>query len=262
MFEERGCLSRNGDANTLRPKQSSLNFMNPEPPKIPVPPPALPPIANRKRGLPLLVKITIVLAVAFVGFLGFRMVQFVRYARSHPRQAVPGEAEFREANRQIIANQGSVGFGNNREAVALAQEYSRSLKIMRDNFFSEGKKGALSMSKGEFLTYCQWNGDSCVFLVHVPELRRFTSEAKQSLSELAWINAQAVLTTKTRPPPKTVVVGVKGALLYESILVGNFIAEPTPGVDGIKTRGSGVSDTAIFHPFFAPKDAPAKSAEK
>ena len=236
--------------------------MNSEPPKIPVPPPALPPIANRKRGLPLLVKITIVLAVAFVGFLGFRMVQFVRYAKSHPRQVQPGEAEFREANRQIIANKGMLGFGNTREAELLAQEYSKSLKIMRENLFTEGKKGALSMSKGEFLTFCQWNGDSCVFLVHVPELRRFTSEAKQSLTELAWINAQAVLKTKTRPPPKTVVVGVKGALLYESILVGDFIAEPAPGVDGIKTRGSGVSDTAIFHPFFAPKAPPAKPLAK
>ncbi|MEA3208789.1 MAG: hypothetical protein QOE70_1846 [Chthoniobacter sp.] len=217
---------------------------------------------SKKGALPKWVVILLVIGVAFVGFLGFRVVQFVKYVREHPRQAAPGEAEFREANRQIIANKGTAAFGNNREAIALAQEYSRKLKALREVFFTKGKDDAFSLSKGELLTFCQWNGDSCVFLVHVPELRRFESDAKKSLTDLAWMSAHVVLQAKGGPPPKTVAVGVKGALLYEAILIGDLLSNPAPDGEGVKQRGSGITEEKLFYPFFAPKESPALSGTK
>ena len=95
--------------------------------------------------------------------------------------------------------------------------------------FSEGKKDAYSISKGEFLTYCQLNADSCVFLVHVPELRRFTIDAKKSMCTLAWANAQSILKARINSPPRTLAVGVKGAVLYESIMIGNPVPGPGQG---------------------------------
>ena len=77
--------------------------------------------------------------------------------------------------------------------------------------------------------------------------------AKQSLTELAWMNAQSVLQAKTQHPPKTVVVGVKGVLLYEAILIGDFVPEPAARDDGIRTRSSGIMDEKLFFPFFAPE---------
>jgi len=201
------------------------------------------------------VKVVLLVLFSFACFFGFRLVQFGLWLKDHPRQVASGEAAFREANRQIIGNRGTVAFGNSSEAISLAQDYSKSLKILRDGFFTEGKKGAYSVSKGDFLTYCQWNGDSCVFLVHVPELRRFTTDAKKSLTELAWINAQSVLKASTQKPPKTVVVGVKGAVLYEAVLVGDFISDPK-GKDGVRTRGSGISGTELLYPFFASPGQP------
>ena len=196
--------------------------------------------------------------ISLVGFMAFRMVQFARYLREHPHQAQPGELEFREANREIIAGHGNTVFGNSGEARALATDYAKSLKILREAFFSKGNPGALASLEGEFLTYCQLNGDSCVFLVHVPELRRFSDEAKKSLTDLAWINAQSVLQAKRRPPPKTVAVGVKGLMLYDAILIGDYVANPQSGKDGINIRGSGLVDTELFYPFFVPREFPAR----
>ena len=240
--------------------------MNNQPPPLPGGPPALPPQPQpelpKRRGMPLIAKISLLIAVVVASFIAFRVVQFAKYMKEHPRHAVPGELEFREANRQIIGNKGTVSFGNNGEAVSLASDYSKSLKILREGFFTEGKKNAFSISKGEFLTYCQWNGDSCAFLVHVPEFRRFTSDAKKSLTDLAWMNAQSVLAASKQPPPKTIAVGVKGAVLYETVLIGNFVSDPQKG-DGIITqRASGISGTALLYPFFAVKDKSTKPTEQ
>jgi hypothetical protein len=190
--------------------------------------------------------------------MGFRMVQFARYLKAPPSEARPGELEFREANRQIITGHGSTAFGNNEEAKALAKDYSTSLKIKRDSFFSRGTSSALTELEGVFVTYCQLNGDACVFLVHVPDLRGFSDEAKKSLADLAWINAQSVLQARARHPPKTVVVGMKGLLLYDAILIGDYIADPQPGKDGIKTRASGLKEMELFYPFFAPEPGEPK----
>jgi hypothetical protein len=198
--------------------------------------------------------------------MAFRVVQFVNYVRTHPRDSAAGERagaksgkagepEFREANRKISINNNAVAFGNNAEAVALAANFSKSLKIMRDNFFSEGKKNAFSIAKGEMLTYCQLNSNSCVFLVHVPELRRFTREAKDSMNELAWMNAQTVLATKAKRAPTNLVVGVRGAILYESVTIGSFIAEPEPGKDGVRQREQGMTGVPLLYPYFIPDDS-------
>jgi acyl carrier protein len=230
--------------------------MNGQPPPIPQVPPSIPaqapPPLPKKKGRGTLGKILVAVGAVCVAFVVFQVALFVLALAlgKAPRSRVPGEAEFREANRQIIRNTGSLGFGNNPEAVSLARNYSKGLKVLRQTLFTEGNKDAYSISKGEFLTYCRLNTDSCVFLVHVPELRRFTEEAKKSMSELAWANAQSVLEGRSNSPQATLVVGVRGAVLYESIMIGS--PEPGPGKDnGIKQRGSGVTDIPLLYPFFA-----------
>jgi hypothetical protein len=58
--------------------------------------------------------------------------------------------------------------------------------------------------------------------------------------------------TKLARPPKTLALGVKGALLYDTILIGDYVADPTnaPGGDGIKKRGSGMEGMKLLYPFF------------
>ena len=164
--------------------------------------------------------------------------------------------EFREANQEIIAGHASAGFGNNAEARVLAEEYSKSLKVFRDKLLTKGDPTAIGSLEGDFLTYCQLNDDSCVFLVHVPELRQFTDEAKKTITDMAWVNAQGVVAqglieAKVKRPPKTVVVGVKGLMLYDAILIGDYTGNL--GARGITSRGSGLEDMKLFYPYFAPK---------
>lgn len=232
--------------------------MNSIPPPLPAVPPVIPPIISRppqKFRIPWFVKVIFVLVALFFGFLGFPVVQLALHVRDNPIAKAPGEAEFREANRVIIANRGTVAFGNNAAAIALAERYGTDLKLLRESLFTEGKEGAYSLAKGEFLTFCHRTETTCVFLVHVPELRRFTEEAKQSLVELAWLNAQAVLKNSAEPPPATVAIGVKGAVLYEAIWVGKFDPD-APGVDGgVETRTAGLEGTRLLYPFFAADSA-------
>ena len=220
-----------------------------------MPPPAIrqpPPLPSAKKRARWKWTAIVLVFAGLVGFLGLRTVQLVQYVRAHPPPAQPGEAEFRAANKEIIAGNDGEVFGNSDEARALAKEYSRSLKILRDNLFTKGGQTALGSLEGDFLTYCQLNDDSSVFLIHVPELRKFTAEAKQSLADLAWMNAQSVLQANTRRPPKTVVVGVKGLMFYDVILIGDYVADPEPDKDGIRTRGSGFADMKLFYPYFVP----------
>ena len=230
--------------------------------------PTLPPIISRPPPLlpvkrtPLWRRMSIVFLIVGLGlaaFFCFRVWQFVQYAQTHPHLAQSGELEFREANRQIIAGIGVMVFGNDNDARALAMMYSKGLKTLRDNLFTEGGRTALASMEGEFLTYCQLNEDSCVFLVHVPELRKFTSEARQVLAELAWMNAQSTVRDNIRPLPKQIVVGVKGLVFYDVILVGDFVENPNSGNNGIKTRGSGLEDMKLFYPYFAATSPPPET---
>jgi hypothetical protein len=221
--------------------------------------PGLPAQQAKKKGVSKFVLAVVVVVVLFIGFIGFRVVQFAIYAKNHPRVVPPGEAQFMEANRAIISNKGSSGYGNTPEATALAEQYSKSLKIMREQFFTKANADRMSLSKGEFLTWCQLGSTSCVFVVHVPDLRHFTRDAKDSLVDLAWLNAQSVLATRKGAPPKTIGVAVKGAALYERVTLGHFIADPEKDGNGIDKSGSTQSDTMWLYPFFAPTNAPAST---
>lgn len=224
------------------------------PPLIQSIPPPLPPSApekKRRSWWPL--GIAVVLAIVLAGLVIAPIVRIALSRDKGPRQQSPGTEAFHQADLRIISGDGAIALGNTPAAVSLAKDYSKSLKVLREDFFTKSKEGAFSLTKGEFITFCQWNGDSCVFLVHVPDLRHFTHSAKKSLAELAWINAQSVLQAQqSRPAPQTVVVALKGALLYDAIMIGDYIAEPANRLDGIRTRESGLGNTPLLYPFFAP----------
>ena len=216
---------------------------------IPPPPPN---VTEQQRRFSRPLAIVLVFIVAFAGFMGFRLFQLAAYQREHPRLQSPAEAAFHAADRQIVGGRQGIATGNSPEAVALARQFSTSLKAVRTELFTKGREGALSLTNGEFITYCQLRSDACVFLVHVPELRRFTGEAKESLAELAWENAQEVLQEHATSPPRTVAVGLKGAFLYNAILIGDYVADDTDPLEAIKTHGSGFKDVPLLYPFFAP----------
>lgn len=206
------------------------------------------------RVLLVLLGIFVFCVVLVVGFVGYRIYQGIQYARAHPgllRDS--GRTEFHLADNLILTDHGTNGFGNNPTAAEMAGHFSRALKVLREGFFTKsGKSSTLTQVEGQFITYCQLNPDSCVFLVHVPELRKFDEDAKSNLAEIAWMSAQTILRDSTNPPPKTVVVGVKGLMLYDTVMIGDFVDHDTPGHDGIKTRSSGFNGEQLLYTYFAP----------
>jgi len=153
----------------------------------------------------------------------------------------------------LISSHGRSGFGNNPEAVALAEAFSKKLKSLREEYFTKGKGDRdlfTALTKSEFPAYCRLSSNACVFLVHVPELRRFTAEAKQSLGRLAWETAQETVKMGVHPPPVRLVVGVKGELSYDPILIGKFVPALHEMGEGIETQDSGILSMSRFYPFF------------
>lgn len=189
-----------------------------------------------------LIAVGSVIALAFAGIITIWIL--ADQYEKQPKK--PGEAELWAAESFIRAYEGSEASGNTPEAVAFAEQFSRSLRVSRQFMFTEGKAGSMSLSKGRFLTYCFLREDSAAIVVHVPELRRYADDAKLSLEELAWGLATGYATAH-HPDIKKLALGVKGSLNYSAILTGR-VNERDP-LKGIEVRHPTTSSQVLW-PFF------------
>ncbi|MEZ0386348.1 MAG: hypothetical protein ACAI34_04715, partial [Verrucomicrobium sp.] len=163
----------------------------------------------------------------------------------------PGEQAFEAANRKVTSKKEGVAHGNNPEATKLAAEFASKLKSLRDLGVETSKKKSLSLSGGEFITYCHLTEDVCAFLVYVPELRKYTQEAKDFIGEAAWGVAQHCVGTLP-DKPEQVAVGLLGIALYDRVLTGSASeadAKPTVHDNGLPQE--------VLYPFFETKGAAA-----
>lgn len=177
----------------------------------------------------------------------------------------PGENTFQAANQAITTGRHGTALGNTQEAVRLAHGFSYTLKLLREEGVEKSKKkSAISLTEGEFLTYCHLTEDTCAFLVHVPELRKFSGDAKEFIADAAWHSATAVVLAMPNRP-KRLAVGVRGVLLYDAILVGKVVASVEEAETGIERR-LGNSRKGALYPFFADvtknEKVPASNAAK
>ncbi|MFO1063272.1 MAG: hypothetical protein U0892_05320 [Pirellulales bacterium] len=135
-----------------------------------------------------------------------------------PRQKQ--EAALRDAEIRIAFKAGEQsGRGNSPEAIALAQKFSEKLKFISDAMFTASRKPILEMSGGDYVTYCELHEDRCLFLVHVPSYRKFTSDAKETLAVLAWTVAESTASSEL-PENSRLAVGLHGAISYGDIMIG------------------------------------------
>ena len=166
-----------------------------------------------------------------------------------PKQ--PGEAELWAAEAFILAYESSESSGNTPEAVTFADQFSRSLRVSRQYMFTEGKAGSTSFTKGRFLTYCFLRDDSVAVLVHIPELRRYTDDAKLTLEEYAWGLATSYVSSK-HPKVKKIALGIKGVLNYASIITG--VVDDKEPLKGIEVRHSTTSTKPLWPFFLTPEE--------
>jgi hypothetical protein len=167
------------------------------------------------------------------------------------RPRAPGENEFRQANEQIAVNHGTVAFGNDEAARAIAERFSKLMLEITHTAFSGGKASSLSTSKGEVLVYCQATPAGYVLLAHVPELRQYHDDVREALAGLAWQAAQSTVTDHSR----RLIVALRGAVLYGPVWSG-------PGKGAPSERATGTGALPAIYPLFAPAAAPTLAAPK
>jgi hypothetical protein len=166
---------------------------------------------------------------------------------ARPRAA--GEEAFRTADQKIFAYHDQVAFGNTPEAQAMAQRFSTLLKSMVAIGFTGARKDGPSLSEGNFLTYCEVRDERICFLVHVPELRRYKGDVRDSLLKIAWMTAQTVTEERRKGHDLKLAVGLRGAFSYGAVAAGMGEGEPRRAM-------AEVLDEKPLFEFFA--DAPAR----
>jgi hypothetical protein len=232
------CLACGATQAQPPPLPSSL------PPPIPSAPSAVPPVIPARPGprarLSLASKAVIgaasFLLLLFLGFFGLRVFQLAKYMRQpHPATAT---GEFYRATDRIGPH-GETASGNSTEASGLAEKMVAAMTAIRAAHFTVSTEKSLIDQRDNFKIYCDLRSDQCVFLVHVPELRRFQAEAKASLGNYAWRAAREVLqTSHATNQPMKLGLGLRGVISYDRVMIGSY----TPGVGAANLRAAEVKE--------------------
>ena len=135
---------------------------------------------------------------------------------------------FERANHAITSSQKGSVHGNTEQARELATEYSGLMKGLSEAAFTGGGQGIVSMTDGEFLVYCQVNeGKSVALLVHVPQLRQYKDDVRDTLANLSWKAARTLLKATGIPDDVELAVALRGTLLYGPIMIDRLGNEAT-----------------------------------
>ena len=202
-------------------------------PAVKVARPSKPPVSP-------LVVVSGLLALGGMAIAGL-LVVFLVFVGTAERS--PAELAFDAANSKLMFYEGQEAFGNTPEAKEAAARFASRLKLVRELAFSKGKEGGVSLSEGHFITHCEIRGSRAAFIVHVPELRRYTTDAQAALARLAWTSARGSLPEGSAV--QELAVGLRGVALYDTVMVGRVSDE----------QGRTSSLVKDLHPFFV--DAPA-----
>lgn len=173
------------------------------------------------------------------------------------------KTKFELAEDSIRSMRGDqIGFGNTEHAKELAAALGERMKVLRDAAFSSKAKSEFSLSGGEFLTHCEMTENTCAFIVHVPQFRKFDDKAKVALNDIAWVVAQSLLANTEFPEGGELAVGLKGIALYDDIRIGQHVKEWPDEEEkpGLKRRGLESRELKRFFP--EPKPVPVEEASE
>jgi hypothetical protein len=144
----------------------------------------------------------------------------------------PGADALNEAESHLKGKTTS-GYGDSkpeREAATVTAEIAQSLRssgiAASSGSSGRGKSGlfrraAAAMDSDGFTSVCSVRGDTAVFLIHVPDLRKFNDEAKVAMGQWSWAAARVGWSQLPEPRPAKLAVALKGALLYDRLLKGS-----------------------------------------
>ena len=167
-----------------------------------------------------------------------------------------GKDAFEEASRSIGSNRDGVGHGNTPEAQKLAERLSDLLDTLGEKIPHLNDQETMDATHGHFIVYCQLNKDSAAFLIHVPNLRHYTTESKHEIAKLCYATACAALKINGNDTGiRKVAIATRGAFFYDTALLGSYPAPKDPaqleksGEAGNRCR----ADAPGIYPFFLAK---------
>ena len=155
------------------------------------------------------------------------------------------------AERSIVTRSGGGhAYGNSEAALALAQKFNELMDELSDEAFSESKS-KIKLNDGKYIAWCELREDKCAFIVHVPEYRKFTSDAKKALNQTSWAVAEAAASLELEEGDE-LAVGLKGIYLYGSIQTG-VITDGEILEAGVRVTDDGDRKSLLFR-FFEPEE--------
>ncbi|HEY1169768.1 MAG TPA: hypothetical protein VGH19_00235 [Verrucomicrobiae bacterium] len=202
------------------------------------------------------------IAFLFAAFIGYRAVQFRAYMQNNSLAKDPGAEAISEAAKLIMSSRQGIAHGNTPEAKSLAEELSQMMKQARQEVFTGGNPDSIDMkllTKGEFIVFCQLNQDSCIFLIHVPEMKRYETEARKELVNIAYVSAASIMDKAGKRDVRKLGVATRGSILFDSAILGDYehkSGNPFKGMNKVAEVGVMIPS---FNPYFAPTtNQPAK----
>jgi hypothetical protein len=163
------------------------------------------------------------------------------------------EVAFKAANRQIDTYRGTAAFGNSPEAIAVAASFSRIMKAIYEEYSKGDRKAETRVSdrQFEFMTYCELHQSQCAVIVHVPGLRNYSLEDKETLGKLTWKVAKGALKEQqANRPGMELAVGLRGMLIYDRVLVGKVETEAEISDQGLAETITGIGLEKRLRAFF------------
>jgi hypothetical protein len=177
----------------------------------------------RGKGLAWTGIISGVLAIVVYGiFISF----IVKEQGNRPATELAAEQALRATEAMIGPGSTSEGEGRGETELErkIAAEFAAAFDIMHGAFIvrEDAKEGEDARVKGDFVAVCDITENGCVILARVPEYKRHTDEAKESVAEMAWVAANGALESHADEVPAgtPLVVGLKGLALYGAIMTG------------------------------------------
>jgi hypothetical protein len=190
----------------------------------------------------------------------------VYLVKKHPHHSViiAGQQEFEAASKTIADNHEGAAHGNTPRARELATSLAEALDEAYKKAFA-GVPLDVDGTGGKFLVYCQEHDDACVFLVHVPNLRHFPADAQRSIADASYLEGCLVLKANGATGIRHVAVATRGALLYDTALLGSYPPQTPAPRDHLLKLTTAAWDVPDLYPYFLSKadgekelpDAPA-----
>ena len=137
----------------------------------------------------------------------------------------PGYTQFKQAESFVAQSKAANGHGNTAAATKAAGVFSNILNSFRTEAISSGDSTKKSADTKSMTTWCEVHDKRCLFIVRVPDLRRFTDGAKAALGEAAWLAAQVSARNLELPADTELAVAIKGVLLYDRMISGSLMAD-------------------------------------